>query len=80
MRGFAMNAILEINADIKNKLHDLAQQNHRTDSELANEVLSAFIDHDSYIRAEIQMGLDQAKRGDFASDAEMEAIFALSTK
>ena len=75
-----MNATLEINADIKNKLHDLAQQNHRTDSEFANEVLSAFIDHASYIRTEIQMGLGQAKRGEFASDAEMEAIFAPSTK
>ncbi len=75
-----MNATLEINAEIKNQLHVLAQQNHLTDSEFANEVLAAFIDHNSYIRAEIQMGLNQAERGEFASDAEMEAIFAPSTK
>ena len=75
-----MNTTLEINADIKNKLHVLAQQNHLTDSEFANEVLAAFIDHNSFIRAEIQTGLDQAKRGEFASDAEMEAIFAPNTK
>ena len=71
-----MNATLEINADIKNKLHDLAQKSHRTENELANDVLSAFIDHDSRVRAEIQIGLNQANRGEFASDAEMEAIFA----
>jgi predicted transcriptional regulator len=71
-----MNATLEINADIKNKLHDLAQKTHRTENELANDVLSAFIDHDSYVRAEILIGLNQANRGEFASDAEMDAIFA----
>jgi predicted transcriptional regulator len=71
-----MNATLEINADIKNKLHDLAQKTHRTENELANDVLSAFIDHDSYVRAEILIGLNQANRREFASDAEMEAILA----
>jgi predicted transcriptional regulator len=71
-----MNATLEINADIKNKLHDLAQKTHRTENELANDVLSAFIDHDSYVRAEILIGLNQANRREFASDAEMDAIFA----
>jgi predicted transcriptional regulator len=71
-----MNATLEINADIKNKLHDLAQKTHRTENELANDVLSAFIDHDSYVRAEILIGLNQANLGEFASDAEMDAIFA----
>ncbi len=75
-----MSAMLEINAEIKSKLHDLAKKTHRTENELANDVLSAFIDHDAYIRAEIQIGLNQANHSEFASDAEMEAIFATPAK
>lgn len=71
-----MNAVLEINPDLKAQLHHLAEETHRTETELANEALTAFLEHDRYIRAKIQKGLDQAARGEFVPDAEMEAFFA----
>lgn len=71
-----MNALLEINSDLKAQLHHLAEETHRTETDLANEALSAFIDHDRFIRSKIQKGLGQAQRGEFVPDAEMEAFFA----
>jgi predicted transcriptional regulator len=71
-----MNAVLEISPDVKAKLHHLAQKTHRTETELANEALTAFIEHDSYIRAKIPNGLEQAARREFVSDTEMEQFFA----
>ncbi len=71
-----MNAVLEISTDLKAQLHHLAEETHRTETELANEALAAFIEHDRYIRAKIQKGLEQAKRGEFVPDAEMESFFA----
>jgi len=71
-----MNAVLEISPDIKAKLHHLAEESHRSEAELANEALSAFIEHDSYIRARILKGLGQAQHNEFVPDAEMEQFFA----
>ena len=71
-----MSAIVKINPDIKAQLHHLAEETHRTETELANEALVAFIEHDRYIRAKIQKGLEQAERGEFVADAEMEAFVA----
>jgi predicted transcriptional regulator len=71
-----MNAVLEISSDIKAKLHHLAMESHRNETELANEALSAFIEHDAYIRTRIQKGLEQADRKEFAPDAEMDQFFA----
>lgn len=71
-----MNAVLEISPDIKARLHHLSEETHRTETELANEALAAFIDHDGYIRAKIQKGLGQAIRREFVSDSEMEQFFA----
>lgn len=71
-----MKAVLEINPDLKAQLHHLAEETHRTETELANEALTAFLEHDRYIRAKVQKGLDQAIRGEFVPDAEMEAFFA----
>ncbi len=71
-----MTATLEISSDIKDQLHTLAEETHRSETELANEALAAFIAHDRYIRARIQEGLDQAKRGEFVPESEMDAFFA----
>jgi predicted transcriptional regulator len=69
-----MKAVLEINPDLKAQLHHLAEETHRTETELANEALTAFLEHDRYIRAKIQQGLDQAIRGEFVPDGEMESV------
>lgn len=72
-----MKAVLGINPDLKAQLHHLAEETHRSETELFNEALSAYLDHDRYMRAKVQKGLDQARRGEFVPDAEMEAFFKL---
>ena len=71
-----MNSVLEVSSDIKAKLHHLAEKTHRNETELANEALAAFIEHDSFMRAMIQKVIEQATRREFVPDAEMEQFFA----
>ena len=71
-----MNSVLEISSEIKAQLHHLAETTHRSETELANEALTSFIEHDAYIRSKIQKGIEQAKRGDFVPDSEMDKFFA----
>ena len=74
-----MNSVLEISSDIKAQLHHLAEETHRSETELANEALSAFITHDRFIRAKIQKGLVQAQHCEFVPDSEMDVFFAERT-
>jgi predicted transcriptional regulator len=72
-----MSAItLEIRSDLKIQLDHLAEESHRSESDLANEALSLYLAQQRRITARIQEGLAQAQRGEFVSDEEMEAFFA----
>lgn len=48
----------------------------RTKSFLAVEALEAYIDQQNWQIAEVKAGVEEADRGEFATDEEMEAIFA----
>jgi predicted transcriptional regulator len=67
---------LEIRSDLKIQLDHLAEESHRTESDLANEAVALYLAQQRRISARIQEGLAQAQRGEFASDEEMEAFFA----
>jgi predicted transcriptional regulator len=67
---------LEIRPDLKIQLDHLAEESHRTESDLANEAVALYLAQQRRISARIQEGLAQAQRGEFASDEEMEAFFA----
>lgn len=69
-------ATLEIRPDLKDQLDHLAEESHRSESDLANEALSLYLAQQRRITARIQEGLAQAQRGEFVSDDEMEAFFA----
>lgn len=71
---------LEIRSDLKDQLDHLAEQSHRSESELANEALTLYLAQQRRITARIQEGLAQAQRGEFLSDAELEAFFARYTQ
>lgn len=73
-------ATLEIRPDLKDQLDHLAEESHRSESELANEALSLYLAQQRRITARIQEGLAQAQRGEFVSDEEMEAFFARYTQ
>lgn len=71
-----MNAVLEVRSDLKDQLDHLADEIHRSETDLANEAVSLYLAHQRKIIGQIQEGLAQAQRGEFVPDDEMEAFFA----
>jgi predicted transcriptional regulator len=71
---------LEIRSDLKIQLDHLAEESHRSESELANEAVAQYLAQQRHISARIQEGLAQAQRGEFVTDEEMEAFFARYTE
>jgi len=66
---------LEIRPELKMQLDHLAEEIHRSESDLANEAVSLYLAQQRRIIRQIQEGLLQAQRGEFVSDEEMEAFF-----
>ncbi|MEZ5608129.1 MAG: hypothetical protein R3E52_13665 [Burkholderiaceae bacterium] len=63
-------------AELYQQLEDLAQATARTKSFVTLEALSSYLAAQSWQVQDIQAGLEEADRGDFASDAEVNAVFA----
>jgi predicted transcriptional regulator len=72
-------ATLEIRPELKMQLNHLAEESHRSESELANEAVALYLAQQHRISGRIQEGLAQAQRGEFVTDEEMEAYFARYT-
>lgn len=72
-----MSATLTLRLDdaVKNKLEKLAESTHRSRSFLAAEAIKAYVDSNEWQIAEIHQALQEADAGDFASDAEVAAMF-----
>lgn len=66
---------LEIRPELKMQLDHLAEEIHRSESDLANEAVSLYLAQQRRIIGQIQEGLSQAQRGEFVTDEEMEAFF-----
>ncbi len=62
--------------DLAVQLDSLTKATGRTKSFLAVEALEAYIDQPLWQIAEVKAGIEEADRGEFATDAEMAAIFA----
>jgi len=71
-----MNAVLEVRSDLKDQLDHLADEIHRSETDLANEAVSLYLAHQRKIIGQIQEGLAQAQQGEFVPEDEMEAFFA----
>ena len=68
---------VEIRPELKIQLDLLAEEIHRSESELANEAVTLYLAQQHRIIGRIQEGLAQAQRGEFVTDEEMEAFFAI---
>ncbi|MGE5141286.1 MAG: CopG family ribbon-helix-helix protein [Rudaea sp.] len=71
-----MSASLNIEPDLKAKLDKLANVMHRDSSDLANEAIRLYLEHEMLMLEKIRTGLGQAERGEFVPDDEMDAFFA----
>lgn len=67
---------LIISPDIRAGLHALAEETHRTEADMINEALTAFLAHERWAIDRMREGLAQAKRGEFVPDEEMDALFS----
>ena len=65
---------LRLPDDVTEKLDALASKLDRSRSYVATQAISDFIARESWQLAEIEAGLDEAQRGDFASDAEVATV------
>ena len=73
-----MTEIMTIRVDrkIKQRLEKLAGATARTKSFLAAEAIRAYLDLNEWQIKEIKAGLHEANAGEFANEAEVEAVFA----
>jgi predicted transcriptional regulator len=65
-----------VRPDLKAALELLAAQTRRNQADLANEALEAYLEREKANLARIRAGLDQARRGEFATDEEVRDFFA----
>jgi predicted transcriptional regulator len=72
-----MNTALQIKPELQAKLEILAHTTHRDSEELVNEALELYLQTDRHYCKIINERIEQAKRGEFATDEEVEAFFTL---
>ena len=67
---------VRVPVEVYEKLEALASATARTKSFVALEALSTYLQAQGWQVQDIEAGLLDAERGDFASDAEVAAVFA----
>lgn len=67
---------VRVPAEMKERLERLAEATSRSKSWLATDALGRYLDLEEWQIAETQAGLREADAGDFASDAEVQAVFS----
>lgn len=63
-------------AELHGQLEQLVQATGRTKSFLTVEALKRYVDQEQWQIADIQAGLQEAERGEFATSDEVGAVFA----
>ena len=63
-----------ISSDMADKLDELAAKMDRSRSFLASQPIEEFVAREVWQLAEIEAGLAEANRGEFASEAEVERV------
>jgi predicted transcriptional regulator len=61
---------------VRDRLDRLAEARRRDRSFLINEAIEQYLDQQDWQEARILEGISEADRGEFASDEEVEAVFA----
>lgn len=72
MTGISLN----LPEDLSNSLADLAKTNGQTVSYLAVDVLRDYIEHERTLAAQIELAVEEADQGQFASDDQVAAMRA----
>ena len=67
---------LNLPEDLSNALADLARMNGQSVSHLATDVLRDYIEHERTLTAQIELAVEEADQGKFASDDQVAAMRA----
>ncbi|OPA95622.1 hypothetical protein BFW88_07720 [Pseudomonas fluorescens] len=70
MTGISLN----LPEDLSNSLADLAKINGQTVSYLAMDVLRGYIEHEKTLNAQIELAVEEADQGKFATDDQIAAM------
>ena len=62
--------------DIRDRLDRLAGTQRRDRSFLINEAIEQYLELSDWQEAKIRAGIEEADRGEFATEEEVEAVFA----
>lgn len=61
---------------MQQQFHQLAKETQRTESDIIHEALAGYLAADRHYVEVLKLRIAAADRGEFASDAEVEAFFA----
>lgn len=67
---------LQLPVEVKERLDELAKRTDQPASALATEAISSYLELQEWQIEEINEGLREAQAGDFATDAEVAAVFS----
>ena len=67
---------IRIPLNVKEQLNHLAEATHRSKSWLAAEALNRYLELNTWQVTEIQQGIQEADRKEFAAEEDVEAAFA----
>lgn len=67
---------LIIEQEMQQQFHQLAEETHRTESEIIHEALAGYLAADHHYVEVLKQRIAAADRGEFASENEVKAFFA----
>lgn len=65
---------LRVPQEVKDQLGKLAEATHRSQSFLGGEAIRRYLELEAWQIAEIQQAIAESDAGDFATDAELNAV------
>jgi predicted transcriptional regulator len=65
---------IRLEDDLKVRLDELAESTHRSKSFLAAEAVRQYVEQNEWQIAQVKSAIGEADAGDFASDAEVQAV------
>ena len=73
------NMMFLIDSEKRAALDAIAQATERDLNYVLNEAIAAYLEMNQWLIEEIKKGIAEAQAGDFASDEEVQAVFAKLT-
>ena len=67
---------LIVEQEMQQKFHQLAEETHRTESEIIHEALAGYLAADHHYVEVLKQRIAAADRGEFASENKVKAFFA----